>query len=415
MIWNNARLLAVFLALSFMGLLADGAAHTANAATLYSFCTDFQKPNCLDGETPESRLLQVGEQLYGTTSAGGLAGYQRSSTAKAAYGTLFRISTSGVFKTLYNFCQQTLCADGASPGSYLTSGPQNEIYGVAEGGGKMDGGTVFKITSNGAFTVVYRFCSKKYCADGFQPVSVIFKDGVLYGTTAAGGSKGGGTVFTIDASGTLKILHNFCGNSSCTDGITPGALILGKDGVFYGTAAAGGKYNGGTVFKVTTAGVLTTLHSFCTEKACADGTVPTVKLVQGDDRNFYGVTTGGGANAAGTAFQITPAGDWKLLHSFCNSNFCYDGSTPVDGLTLAKDGSFYGVASAGGHFYNGVLFHLTTAGEYSVAYQFCATRGCFDGSGPSAAPTLGSDGNLYGVTQTGGDKDDVGAIYQMKP
>src|ERR1700761_7395347 len=108
MLWNNARFLAVLLALIFTGLLADGAAGSAGAATLYSFCSDFQKPNCIDGESPQSRLLPIGEQLYGTTSAGGLAGYQRSPTSRAAYGTLFRISTGGTFKTLYQFCQQKL-------------------------------------------------------------------------------------------------------------------------------------------------------------------------------------------------------------------------------------------------------------------------------------------------------------------
>src|ERR1700735_478146 len=132
--YNTNRLLVVLLALIVAGFLPSGRAHAASATTLYSFCSEFQSPSCLDGEAPRSRLLQVGDEFYGTTATGGLAKYQYSALAKAAYGTLFRVSPTGAFTQLYDFCQQTDCADGAGPGNYLTHGPSGEIYGVTLGG-----------------------------------------------------------------------------------------------------------------------------------------------------------------------------------------------------------------------------------------------------------------------------------------
>jgi uncharacterized repeat protein (TIGR03803 family) len=397
--------LMVLSAIIVLGFGGDGGARASGLTTLYSFCADFQKPTCIDGATPASRLLQVGDALYGTTYAGG----------SGRFGTLFRISTSGRFTSVYSFCQKTSCSDGSGPGNYLTPGPHGDVYGVTVAGGKADGGTIFK-QSQGKLSIIYRFCPNAGCADGVQPVSVVFDSGgILFGTTSAGGSHGAGVAFTVDSGSALHVLHNFCSAANCADGIQPGALILGKDGNFYGVTSAGGKNQAGTVFRMTPAGDVTTLHDFCSEKACADGEQPTTTLALGKDGNFYGSTGGGGANSAGTIFRITPAGVWDTLHAFCGNAYCYDGSGPANGLTLAKDGSFYGATSAGGRFYHGLVFHLTTAGDYSAVYDFCAARGCFDGAAPYVAPTLTENGFLYGVTSSGGDKDNVGTIYQLKP
>jgi uncharacterized repeat protein (TIGR03803 family) len=408
-----------FLILSMLmvfGFGAGGEARGDSLTPLYSFCINFQAPNCIDGKAPASRLLQVGNDFYGTTASGGLAKFQTSPMGRSAYGTLHKISTDGTFKLVYTFCAQSYCADGAMPANYLTLGPRSEIYGVARGGGKLNSGTIFKLSALDKLKTIYHFCAEANCTDGFQPVSVIFgKSGTLFGTAAAGGSHGGGTAFTIDGSGAFHVLYSFCAKASCADGLTPNALILGKDGNFYGTTAAGGKNQAGTVFRMTAAGVITTLYSLCSQPKCPDGEQPTPTLALGTDGNLYGTTQRGGANGDGAIFKITPAGVWETLYSFCKDTYCYDGNSPMDGLVAAKDGGFYGAASSGGRFYNGVVFHVTAAGDYGVIYNFCAVHGCFDGAGPFAAPTIGTDGYLYGMTSAGGDIFNFGAIYRLKP
>ncbi len=130
---------------------------------------------------------------------------------------------------------------------------------------------------------------------------VLGADGNLYGTTNEGGSNNEGTVFQVNPStGTLTTLHNFAGAPN--DGRNPGAgLVLAKDGNFYGTTTGGGANTWGTVFKITPGGTLTLLHSF----AVTDGSQPWSGLVQGSDGNFYGTTTFGGTNQIGTVFKIT--------------------------------------------------------------------------------------------------------------
>ena len=401
MISTSRLILTVLLTL----LLGSAGAEASRLTTLHDFCSDPQGLKCLDGKTPVSRLADVDGELYGTTSAGGLK----------LLGTLFRVSTSGSFTTVHTFCEEKQCPDGSHPGNYLARGPYGTVYGVTANGGRSDGGVVFKVSAGGTYTVVYEFCSKVRCEDGEQPVSVLFDgNGHLIGTAAAGGSHGGGTAFMISG-GTLKVLYNFCSKAGCADGASPGALVRGRDGNFYGTTLAGGKNHAGTVFRMTPAGAVTILYSFCGAARCPDGEQPNPLLVEGRNGDFYGTTGQQGANGSGTIFEVSPAGVEHTLYSFCAKSNCTDGATPMDGLVLAKDGSLYGTTSAGGAFYYGTVFHLTPAGNYSVVYNFCALHGCYDGSTPGTSPIFGSDGFLYGAAMAGGDKGGVGTIYRLEP
>ena len=203
--------------------------------------------------------------------------------------------------------------------------------------------------------------------------------------------------------------------ANCGDGLLPGALILAKDGNFYGTTKAGGAHQAGTIFKMTPTGTLTTLYSFCPTKNCPDGKQPNAILVQGRDGNFYGTALLGGAHMEGTVFQMTPGGVFKTLYSFCAQAYCRDGSSPMDGLVRGTGGNLYGTTNQGGNFYHGVLFAITTAGRYTTVHDFCNERGCFDGASPQAAPIVGQDGNLYGAATAGGDKDNAGTVYKTMP
>ena len=199
-------------------------------------------------------------------------------------------------------------------------------------------------------------------------------DGNFYGTTYQGGSisslkpNGLGTVFQITPSGTLATLYSFCPGLylDCgTDGANPQAgLVQGSDGNFYGTTSGGGANSGGTVFKITPSGTLTTLYSFCSVSNCADGATPSAGLIQGSDGNFYGTTEfgggSGGTTIGGTVFRITPSSTLTVLYSFCSQSGCTDGENPEAGLVQASmyDGYFYGTTSHGGAYGGGTVFQL---------------------------------------------------------
>jgi uncharacterized repeat protein (TIGR03803 family) len=237
-------------------------------------------------------------------------------------------------------------------------------------------------------------------------------DGNFYGTTGIGGAYGLGIVFKVTPGGTLTTIYSFCSEPKCPDGWEPFAgLALGSDGNFYGTTAAGGKADVGTVFEITSQGVLTTLHSFDT----SDGFLSYSPLTLGTDGNLYSTTTtGSGANYDGTIFKITLSGGLKTLHSFSGP----DGTKPIGPLLQATDGNFYGTTSEGGADNAGVVFRITPDGTYTTLHSFCSLSDCADGEGPFSGVIQGTDGNLYGTTLSGGTgscpyQDACGVVFEI--
>ncbi len=192
--------------------------------------------------------------------------------------------------------------------------------------------------------------------------------------------------------------------------VYPVGLMQGADGNLYAITSDGGSHTGGSIVKITPDGNLTTLYNFCSQTNCADGSVPGGALIQGQDRNFYGTTTQGGANYGGTVFKLTSSGKLTTLYSFCAQANCFDGSYPR-GLIQATDGNFYGVTSYGGNGATvpisglGTLFELTPTGRLTTLYRFCSQTNCADGTGPSAALLQGTNGNFYGTTVDGGSNN----------
>jgi uncharacterized repeat protein (TIGR03803 family) len=321
--------------------------------------------------------------FYGTTANGG----------SNDRGTVFMVSPMGMLTTLYSFCAPTNCADGASPDSALLQGNDGSFYGTNLYGGANDAGTVFKITKRGTLTTLYSFCSQPNCTDGNQSLAGLVQatDGNFYGTTYFGGPSNSGTVFKITRSGTLSTLHSFAGYP--TEGANPIAgLIQARDVNFYGTTYGGPK-GGGTVFKITPGGTLTTLYSFCVQTNCTDGDNPWAGLVQAKDGNFYGTTAYGGANNDGTVFRLSPGGTLTVLHSFDGA----DGASPFAGLIQATDGNLYGVTGAGGADGLGALFKMTLSGTVTP-YSLIDTNGNL----PYGGLVQSTSGNFYGTTYQGG-------------
>jgi uncharacterized repeat protein (TIGR03803 family) len=304
--------------------------------------------------------------------------------------------------------------DGGWPLNGLIQASDGNLYGTTnQGGGAAGngGGTVFKITPSGALTTLYVFCSKPNCADGQEPSGVIEgRDGNFYGTTYNGGINNYGTVFKMTPSGALTTLHLFSFESG---GYFPlGGVIEGADGNFYGTTTVGGataQEDWGVVYKITSAGEFTLLYSF----SFSDGDIPSSSLLQASDGSLYGTTWGGGLNGLGIIFKITPSGAFSTLYSFCAQTNCADGELPVGGaLIQATDGNLYGVTNSGGISSRGTVFKITLGGALTTLYSFCSQTGCADGAKPYAALVQGSDGNLYGTTVDGGPAND-GATFQI--
>jgi uncharacterized repeat protein (TIGR03803 family) len=344
--------------------------------TLYSFT------GRKDGSYPWAGLVQGGDgDFYGTTfgSYGG-----------PDYGTVFKINTNGLLASLYSF---TGANDGANPSAGLTQGSDGNFYGTTQQGGTNasywfsgGNGTVFKISTNGVLTSLYSFGSivgaHGDALDGLRPVAGLVQggDGNFYGTTESGGSNGFiyvpeaytltgyGTMFQISTNASLKTLYCFGpvsdGFDNPRDGAYPQAtLVQGVDGDLYGTTAdfdyrmIDGDLNA-TVFKISTNGAFTNLHSFAGGNG---GAYPYPGLVQGSDGYFYGATSVSGdpilgRTGYGTIFRINADGALATLYSFSGGA---DGANPYSGLVEGSDGTFYGTTCEGGTNGFGTVFRLT--------------------------------------------------------
>jgi uncharacterized repeat protein (TIGR03803 family) len=268
--------------------------------------------------------------------------------------------------------------DGFCPQAGLVQGIDGNFYGTTEYGGTSTNcsggcGTVFRISPSGSYTTIYSFAG---APDGANPTAALVQggDGNFYGTTAGGGTSsnynilsqlyGGGTVFRISPSGSEMILYSYGPDAY---GLYPEAgLVEGSDGNFYGTLYAGVNGGGGTVFQISPSGSLTIIYSFAIP---ADEDASTYAgLVQGSDGNLYGTTTDGGSKEAGTAFRINPIPivldhtnfySYATLYSF--GSFPNDGSDPQAGLVQGSDGNFYGTTAFGGTNGWGTVFKLAVS------------------------------------------------------
>ena len=305
--------------------------------TLYSF-------SYTDGANPNALTLGTDGNFYGTT-------YMFCDYGPL-WGTVFKMTTSGTLTTLFSFINYS---NGASPNA-LTLGTDGNFYGTTDSGGNSDYGTVFKMTPNGTLTTLFSFDEVNNggnftISDGANPNGLTLgTDGNFYGTTQQGGGTDGlyGTVFKVTTNGTLTTLCLFSGGSDA--GFPQAALTLGTDGSFYGTTYFCGSYDYGTVFRVTTNGMLTSLVSF----NYTNGANPNAALTLGTDGNFYGTTGSGGSYDYGTVFKMTPTGTLTTLVSFNYTN----GASPNAALTLGPDGNFYGTTWYGGSNYYGTVFRL---------------------------------------------------------
>ncbi len=325
----------------------DGGGYTI----LYHF-----KTNDVDGRWPEDSLIQGSDgTLYGTTQSGGFSGD----------GTVYSIHPDGTgYSQLHQF--NSFAAEGQMPSGSLTSDGGGSLYGSTHRGGNGNNGTLFKIGSDGNnYSIVRHFGGY---GDGQSPSGQLLlgQDAAWYGTTYTGGSNNSGTVFKINGDGTgYTLLHVFSGTN---DGDVPyDALVQDAAGLLYGTTAAGGSNNVGTVFRLNTNGSgFVVLHTFYTNGV--DGASPSSGLLLGGDGALYGLTESGGANNAGSAFKLNTDGStYTLLHDFLTNGS--DGIIPGAGLLQGRNGALYGTTQLGGAEGAGTVFAINPDGGGYVILQ----------------------------------------------
>lgn len=264
-----------------------------------------------------------GTDLYGTDLYGGDFGY----------GSVFRMTPAGVREDIFSFDG----SQGHGPAG-LTLASDGSFYGTTREGGPDYSGSFFKVTPAGAYTHL----SAWEWTNGAGPNPSIIEgiDGNFYGTTDSGGLYENGTAFKVTPEGEVTVLAEF--NNREVDGAgASSGLIQASDGNLYGVLQQGGPDDMGTIYKLTPDGIWTTLHAF----DLSDGASPAGQLVEGPDGALYGVTTYGGVlEDGGTVFRITTAGVFSTVYHF---DFTH-GRLPVAGLTRGLDGNLYGTAPEGG-------------------------------------------------------------------
>jgi uncharacterized repeat protein (TIGR03803 family) len=247
-----------------------------------------------DGRLPLAGLVSGNNgELYGTTIFGG----------ERDCGTIFKLSTNGSDYAVLHYFGPTEEA-GLHPFGSLLAGNDGSLYGTTEAGAFPDAGVIFKLNTDGSnYTVLHVFGETN--EDGESPEAGLLEgnDGKLYGTTRLGGSNNGGTVFRLNTDGNGYInLHSFTGD----DGSEPYAgLVQGSNGALYGTTFRGGSNDMGTAFRLNTDGSgYTVLHHFA--DGSSDGSYPLAGLVRGSDGAFYGTTSGvwPWPNDSGTVFKL---------------------------------------------------------------------------------------------------------------
>ena len=371
-------------------LLALTTAHAQIFTTLLNF-------DNANGQFPPYGSLVQGPDgnFYGVTLDGGTA-----TACLFGCGTIFKITPSGQLTTLYSFCSQSGCTDGAGPYGGLVLANNGLFYGTTAFGG-LGWGLIYSISQSGVYTVVHTFDG----TNGADPVSALVQasDGNLYGVTPGGGADSTGIVFKMTLTGTFTTIASF----NTFNGQSPESTLVQIGGIFYGTTDQGGANGYGTIFKVTRSGVITGLHSF----RGSDGRNPVGGLVPGSNGKLYGTTQFGGSSSAcrsgcGTIFEITPSGSFATVHNFDFS----DGSVLSGALIQANDGHLYGTTQGGGPgclISCGTIFEIAGT-QLITLYAFSSASG----NTPEATVTQGTDGTFYGTTIFGGTNND-GTVFNL--
>ncbi len=368
--------------------------------------------------------------LYGTTFYGG-----KSSTS----GVVYRLEAPAAsYKELHS---GVLYKQGVAPTAPLTI-VGDVIYGTMSAGGNpaCGCGVVFKMSIDGSVYQEFHVFGPNFPAkqvNGATPIGGLLIDGAtMYGTTEGGGDHGSGVLYKLSTDGSgFQVLHHFAGYQGQQTSGPQGELLLGQDGFIYGTQFGGGKYDQGTVFRISKTGsgfeVVYTFLGTIQPGNSTDGANPEGRLAQGADGTIYGTTTSGGTPSGyGTAWSLKLTdGNWvyKQLRRFAADSHFNDANLPHAGLVIDTNGVLYGAGAGGGVYQSGAVYQLTPPAKvdgvwgYKTLYSFKGLNAY--GNSPYG-PLLLDDHLLYGTNVAGGDftpackavvDDGCGTVFQINP
>ncbi len=344
-------------------------------------------------------ILDNHGNLFGTTYGLTIGAHPKH------YGTVYKINSSGAYTLVTNFHG----ANGANPEvGRLAQDSAGNLYGVADTGGTLGNGAIYTINAKGKQTVLYSFTDG---SDSANPRGTLVRDskGNLFGTTFGGtGATFYGTVFKFDTTGKLTTLHDFQTGSG--DGLEPdGGLVADTHGNLYGTTVSGGSATPavGTVYKISKSGKEKILHSFSGQP---DGDTPYGDLLVDSVGNLYGITFYGGADNFGTIFKIDPKGNETILHSFAGAVHG-DGAQPYGYLIRDAAGNFYGTTWTGGTSNLRTIYKMDSSGNVTILYNF--STGSI--GSPGTGLVMDASGNLYGTTDANQQSGGFGTVFKLVP
>ena len=346
---------------------------TLALAQTYSVVTDLPNTGIFSPASPANIAQGRDGNLYSSGNSGGTFNN----------GGIYSVTPGGTYTTFWS-------VPSIDVGEYggVNLGTDGSFYGVIADRGVNGSGTAFKLSSTGVETILHSFSNT---GDGGNPITppIQAADGNYYGVTEGQPFLPSATLYKITAAGVFSTVHTF---NNSTEGYNISAgLIQGTDGNLYGCTNSGGSNSAGTIFKITTSGVVTVLHAFT---GLADGNACSFSLVQGTDGKLYG-TAGSGTFTAGLIFKITTSGSYSAIHQI---NGTTEGFGVRSGVSQASDGNYYGVTQNNGSATNGTLYKVTSTGTYTVVHNFDSPTGDI----PSPAPFQHTNGILYGSTLSGG-------------
>jgi uncharacterized repeat protein (TIGR03803 family) len=417
---RSLRSAAVALALAVVLVLTLDKAPAAQAQT-YTVINNFT--GGADGGVPLAGLtMDQAGNFYGTTIAGG------SQNCFRGCGVVFKLthrSGGWVFSPLYNFLGGN---DGQGPLARVVFGPDGSLYGTTQYGGGPECagggcGTVFSLRPPAAAislwteTVLHSF-SDGSDGDGTQPFAAVAFDtaGNMYGTTSSGGSGYYGSIYKLTRTGgrwTESIIHSFTG----TDGFDPEAEVtLDASGNLFGTTELGGANNAGTVFELTPSGSGWTGSVLISFPGSSDGQQPYAGVLFDQSGNLYGATAFASFGVSPIVFQLAPAGGgWTIntLYTFTGPAGSSNAG-PLKTLTMDSAGNLYGTTYAYGAYGLGNIFRLTRSGSNWIYTDLHDFSGGSDGCCPQSEVTLDASGNLYGTAEGGGTHRQ-GVVWEITP
>ena len=404
--WAAASKTLVTVTLALIAILVLVPSAGAQFKTIYRF------RGGTNGSGPSGLVFDAAGNLYGTTYGGGTYGY----------GTIFKLNKAGKKTVLYNFAG---APDGANPHPYanLIFDDKGNLYGTTYlgGVGNQVGGTVFELDAAGAETVLHRFCYGFPCTDGdgeFPTAGLLFDEaGNLYGTTAAGGYQYVGVVFKLtpnDGNWSETVLHSF--EIADGDDVEGGLVWDSSRSTLYGTTLKNPPYGAGTVFKMDTTGALTVLHSFLNP---IDGDTPYKPPLLDALDTLYGTDAFGGnrscpgpfGDGCGTVWKLDTNGNLAVLHTFTGGK---DGSSPLSGLVSDQAGNLYGMTSGGGIYGFGVVFEMGPTPSGGWTYRVIHAFRNRPGANPCSNLIIDAAGILYGSTQGDGITT-FGSVFEIAP